>query len=104
VQTDEGWLLLAGDAYFHHGEKLPVGSYCPPLAAAYQNMMDADHGARVWNQKRIRDLMGQFGGEVTVFCSHDRTEFEDLKDTVHETRFTFDPIFGVEPEQMRYVS
>ncbi|MDI3308824.1 MAG: MBL fold metallo-hydrolase, partial [Acetobacteraceae bacterium] len=39
VQGEAGWQLLAGDAYFNHGEIDPVARRCPPGARLYQRMM-----------------------------------------------------------------
>lgn len=72
-----GWLLLAGDAYFHH-EEMARQPNPPKGAKLYERMMDTDRKKRLWNQLRLRHLIGTHGREVTVTCSHDRTEFERL--------------------------
>jgi glyoxylase-like metal-dependent hydrolase (beta-lactamase superfamily II) len=76
VQSEGGWQLLAGDAYFHHGEIDPDRPHCPPGARLYQRMMDVDHGARMRNQMRLRELVRTHGGEVDVFCSHDPNDLD----------------------------
>jgi glyoxylase-like metal-dependent hydrolase (beta-lactamase superfamily II) len=78
VQTDGGWLLHAGDAYFFRGE---VGSEqwtCPPGMAGYQRLMEVDRSARLTNQARLRKLSLEHADEVRVFCAHDPVEFEIL--------------------------
>ncbi|HYE07168.1 MAG TPA: MBL fold metallo-hydrolase [Planctomycetota bacterium] len=78
IRGPSGWMLHAGDAYFHHAEMDPERPRCTPGLRAYQRMMDSDHGARVWNQGRLRDLVRAHRGEVEVFCAHDPLEFERL--------------------------
>src|SRR4051794_11011330 len=39
IRDAAGWLLLAGDAYFFHGE-LEAQRYCPPGLRAYQRLME----------------------------------------------------------------
>lgn len=71
-----GWLLLAGDAYFYHGEMDPQRPHCPPGMRAYQRLMEVDHAVRVANQGRLRGLVRDHGGAVRVVCSHDRVELD----------------------------
>jgi len=77
VRGDDGWLLMAGDAYFHHGE-LERSRYCPLGLRAYQWVMEKDRRARLTNQRRLRALVRAHGHELTVCCAHDPTEFERL--------------------------
>jgi hypothetical protein len=51
---------------------------CTPGLAAYQNLMNTDHAARLATQERLRALVATAGAEVTVFCSHDAVEFAAL--------------------------
>ena len=71
VQGESGWKLLAGDAYFHHSELDPSLPRPPPLARAYQVMMQTDRAQRLHNQERLRDLARDHGREIDIFCSHD---------------------------------
>lgn len=75
-----GWLLHAGDAYFNAGEKLTPPS-CPPGLRVFQSFIQTDGAARVANQERLRTLHATHGGEVTVFCAHDVSEYEALVDS-----------------------
>lgn len=77
VNTDHGWLLHAGDAYFFRGE-LNVDYSCPPGLMAYQRLMDADSKMRQENQMKLRDLAHQHHHDVRIFCAHDAIEFKDL--------------------------
>ena len=72
------WLLLAGDAYFHHREMDLAQPYCTPGLRFYQWMMEKDRGARLGNQRRLRELRRGHGTQVELFCSHDVPEFERL--------------------------
>jgi glyoxylase-like metal-dependent hydrolase (beta-lactamase superfamily II) len=78
VRSGQGWLLQAGDAYFHHREMDPVDPWCTPGLRAYQTLMEKDRWARLHNQRRLRHLVRRHGEDVTVFCAHDPVEFERL--------------------------
>jgi glyoxylase-like metal-dependent hydrolase (beta-lactamase superfamily II) len=78
VSSGRGWLLHAGDAYFHHGE-IESPRRCPPALEALQRVVEADGAARRHNQQRLRDLVQERGKEVSVFSSHDPREFERLR-------------------------
>lgn len=79
VETPEGWLLHAGDAYFHHGEMDKERVCCPPGTAIYQTVMAADRPARLDNRERLRDLKCRCASEVRIFCSHDVEELKALQ-------------------------
>jgi glyoxylase-like metal-dependent hydrolase (beta-lactamase superfamily II) len=76
VAQRDGWLLLAGDAYFDHDELDPVKPQCTPGLRFYQWLMEKDRGARLGNQARLRELVRTHGGKVQVICSHDPRELE----------------------------
>jgi glyoxylase-like metal-dependent hydrolase (beta-lactamase superfamily II) len=76
VRGSRGWILQAGDAYFHRDELDPDQPRCTPGLRLYQTLMEKDRGARLWNQGRLRALRRARGAEVTVCCSHDPVEFE----------------------------
>lgn len=78
VREDAGWLLLAGDAYFFHGEMDLEHPWCTPGLRFYQWMMEKDRDARLTNQARLRQLAHEHRREVTVTCSHDLHELEQL--------------------------
>jgi glyoxylase-like metal-dependent hydrolase (beta-lactamase superfamily II) len=77
IRGEDGWKLLAGDAYFHHREMEPE-PWCTPGLRVYQWMMEKDRRARLANQQRLRDLRRTRTDPVEIFCSHDVTEFERL--------------------------
>ncbi|WP_430683499.1 MBL fold metallo-hydrolase [Leptolyngbya sp. AN02str] len=75
IQTSNGWLLHAGDAYFYRDEISPHYPHCTPGLRAYQWMMEVDRNARLFNQARLRKLSRDRSQEVRLFCSHDAIEF-----------------------------
>lgn len=78
IRTDDNWLLMAGDAYFHHLEMDWTAPRCTPGLRLYQTLMEKDRGARLRNQRRLRELAHAQAGRVTVMCAHDNSEFEAL--------------------------
>ncbi len=74
IQTDAGWLLQAGDAYFHHGE-MSADPWCPPGLRFYQTLMEKQRAVRLENQRRLRQL-GASNSSIRICCSHDTVEFE----------------------------
>lgn len=73
LKTDRGWLLHAGDAYFHRDE-LAAQPCCPFGLRLFQNAVAIDNAARRANQARLREL-ALSEPEIAVFCSHDPVEF-----------------------------
>jgi glyoxylase-like metal-dependent hydrolase (beta-lactamase superfamily II) len=78
IDTPEGWLLNAGDAYFYRHEMDPEPR-CTPGLAAYQRMMEMDRPARLHNQERLRVLANDRRRGMRIFCSHDAVELEALQ-------------------------
>lgn len=76
IRTSEGWLLNAGDAYFHHDE-LWNAPYEPPLGLRlYEGVMHMNQQKRQANMERLRKLAREQSGQVKIFSSHDPAEFE----------------------------
>jgi glyoxylase-like metal-dependent hydrolase (beta-lactamase superfamily II) len=88
VQTDKGWLLHAGDAYFYRGEMDLHRYHCTPGLRFYQKMMEVDRKSRLKNQKRLRALIQQHTQEVKIFSAHDALELEQFQraEKVEKTR------------------
>ena len=96
--TGEQWLFNAADAYFHHAE-MHASPHCTPGLRMYQWMLEKDRTARFDNQRRLREL-ALASQAVTVFCSHDVTEFERLAKraaNVPAERFTNTPSASRDP-------
>lgn len=77
IDTPEGWLFNAGDAYFYRHE-MDAAPRCTPGLAAYQRMMEMDRPTRLRNQGRLRALANDRRSGVRIFCSHDAVELEAL--------------------------
>jgi glyoxylase-like metal-dependent hydrolase (beta-lactamase superfamily II) len=75
VRSDGGWLLHAGDAYFHHDEMRPE-RHCPPGLRLYQRLMEMDGPVRLRNQARLRALAQEHSTEIAMMCSHDARELD----------------------------
>jgi glyoxylase-like metal-dependent hydrolase (beta-lactamase superfamily II) len=76
VKNARGWLLHAGDAYFHEDE-LDLGRERGPcVLEMFQASEQHDGAARAKNRQRLRELKRDHGAEVTIFCAHDPAEFE----------------------------
>jgi glyoxylase-like metal-dependent hydrolase (beta-lactamase superfamily II) len=75
VHADGGWLLHAGDAYFHRGtvEGTPV----PVLLSLFERYNEMDRDARRESARRVAAL-AQTGG-ARVFCAHDPVELGRLR-------------------------
>jgi len=77
VNTDDGWLLDAGDAYFDAREiKLPERK-CGPIPAQFQMMVTTERDKRREDQDRLRALHADHP-EVEIFCGHNPFEYLDL--------------------------
>jgi glyoxylase-like metal-dependent hydrolase (beta-lactamase superfamily II) len=78
IDTPEGWLLNAGDAYFFRHEIDRPERVCPLGARAYQRMMAVDPDLHYRNQERVRALAQDSRAGVRIFCSHDAVEYAAL--------------------------
>ncbi len=78
LDTGDGWLLHAGDAYSYHGQLADKPSM-PLGARVFQWSVDTQRQRRIDNQRRLRDLVRDHRSMVTVFSSHCATEFEQLR-------------------------
>jgi glyoxylase-like metal-dependent hydrolase (beta-lactamase superfamily II) len=90
LDTGDGWLLHAGDAYFHRDEMSPQSPRCPVGLRAYQTLMEVDRAARLANQRRLRDLVHAHSGAVRVVCAHDPVEFTTCTASARETSLPAD--------------
>ena len=78
IQTADGWLLNAGDAYFFREEMNVDRPHCTPGLRFYQTLMEVDREKRLGNQDRLRRLKRDRGPGLTLMCSHDALEYEAL--------------------------
>lgn len=75
VDTGNGWLLHAGDSFFHSGEIDPDGPHCPPGLTLFESAVQTEKHARLRNQQRLRELARDYRDTVQVFCAHDTAEY-----------------------------
>ena len=79
VKSPTGWLLHAGDAYFHHGdlETPPAGSLG---LRVFQHLVQFNRRQRLANQVRLRELVARTpASELEVFCAHDASELARMQ-------------------------
>lgn len=74
VKTDTGWLLHAGDSYYHHKEldddyKMPLGW------KLFEVFAHSDYSKARKNQHRLKELRDKHPDEVTIISSHDVSEY-----------------------------
>lgn len=81
VPTPGGWLLHAGDAFFHHGQ-IATPPSCPAGLRVFQSLVQADGTARRANLERLRELVTRHSDEVTVICSHDPRQLSEAQDVL----------------------
>jgi len=79
VRTDRGWLLHAGDAYFHRGT-LAEPPQIPPGMRLFERLDSLDNELRLANAARLRQLNQQHSHEVDIFCAHDPEELARYAD------------------------
>lgn len=77
VDTGNGWLLHAGDAYFDHGQ-MAAHPTCPLGLRMFQRLMAEQDGPRRDNIERLRTLATDDGADVNVFCAHDPADLRSL--------------------------
>jgi len=92
VRTPEGWLLNAGDAYFHHDELWSRREEPPLGLKLYQSVMHMNKRKRQANMDRLRTLAREHSDQVKIFSSHDPAEF----DAFRAPEIVYPPI-GTEP-------
>lgn len=75
VKTDTGWLVHAGDAYFHHAAMQFNGKQ-PAGIKIFEQMVQINGPLRIENQNRLRDLVNRPDSRVETFCAHDPDELD----------------------------
>ena len=78
VRDGDRWLIHAGDAYFHRGEMDPERPWAPTGIALFEKAVQTLPRERVRNQERLRTLVRDQAGAISVFCAHDPVEFDTL--------------------------
>lgn len=76
VNSDGGWLLHAGDAYYYHGEIQPEPAPTPALLQTLQATTETDRVLRQKNLHRLRRLARDHAPAIRVLSAHDPWEFQ----------------------------
>lgn len=76
VDTAEGWLLHAGDAYFDPREIDGPRRRCAPMVGLFQAIVQTDRRRRLYNQARLRALRAQHP-EIAIFSAHNPFEYPE---------------------------
>lgn len=79
IDAGGGWLLHAGDAYFHEDQMRFDAPRCPAGLSLFQTIVAWDRPKMRWNQGRLRELARDHGDDVTIFSAHDPVELERLR-------------------------
>lgn len=79
VETPNGWLLHAGDAYVHHREIDPNNPGCTIGLKLFQSFISAiNNRMRIYSRDRLQNLARCHGTDIRIFSSHDPYEFESF--------------------------
>lgn len=76
VRTATGWLVHAGDAYFHHNAMNTEDAPIPLGIRIFEQLVQVNGPLRIENQLRLRDLVNQPASGVESFCAHDPVEYQ----------------------------
>ena len=87
IQSANGWLLHAGDAYFHHSDIRSDNKPGTRTLNLFQRLIATDNRERLANRQRLHELVSSKPNEVTVFCAHDPLELEQLSQSATPDRF-----------------
>ena len=74
---DGHWLLHAGDAFFD-GRQVASPPRCNRALAAFQVLMGVSNKLRKANLERLQELAGAHSDEITIFCAHDKAQYDAL--------------------------
>lgn len=86
VNTENGWLLHAGDAYFHHHQLKPFVPTCPPALALIQTIEQWNWFKFANNVQRLGELH-QTSKDLRIVCSHDPEELQQCQTLTHSEGF-----------------
>ncbi|MET7772461.1 MBL fold metallo-hydrolase [Nocardia sp. NPDC005366] len=79
VDTGDGWLLSAGDAYFHPGQLDPVRPRQPLGITLFERRVQTLGGPRRENQQRLRELVRDHRSRVRIFSAHNAEELRAMQ-------------------------
>ncbi|WP_280232481.1 MBL fold metallo-hydrolase [Nocardia cyriacigeorgica] len=79
IDTGDGWLLSAGDSYFHPGILDPVHPHQPLGITLFERSVQTIARARIDNQQRLRELVATHGDDVRIFSAHHAGELRAMQ-------------------------
>jgi glyoxylase-like metal-dependent hydrolase (beta-lactamase superfamily II) len=82
---EDGWLLHAGDAYFHRDD-LAVPPATPRMFRLAQRLLAQDDEVRRANQARLREVAAADHPGLTIFSAHDPVELDRLVEGSRDRR------------------
>ncbi|MDP7033420.1 MAG: MBL fold metallo-hydrolase [Planctomycetota bacterium] len=74
IRLDKGWLLHAGDSYFHRLEIDPNRSRMAPSSAFFHWLLQVDGPKRRESLGHLRRLARDHADEIEIFSAHDPSE------------------------------
>jgi glyoxylase-like metal-dependent hydrolase (beta-lactamase superfamily II) len=77
VETEDGWLLHCGDACYLKAE-LDKDERIPFSVRLFTRMAYTDYKKAVLQQERLKKLVQENQGEISLIASHDSFEYERL--------------------------
>ncbi len=92
LDSDSGWLLHAGDAYFDDREIKQERRECGWMVGAFQAFVQTDRRLRLHNQARLRALAAQHA-EVRIFAAHNPFELEQAQAASGRAGAPAQPVF-----------
>lgn len=75
IDTSQGWLLHAGDAYYHHSQIESKKVRIPRTISFLEQIMQMDSYTRMHNLYLLRKVAQDRSVPVKIFSSHDSVEF-----------------------------
>lgn len=76
VEVPGGWMLHAGDAYFHRGVLDPT-TRVPLMLRAFERLVAQDNSLRLEQLQRLQRLRAACSSvKIDIFCAHDAVELE----------------------------
>ena len=86
IESERGWLLHAGDAYYHRCAMERPQGRSPLFARLLDRFNTWDKEKLLANRSRLRELVHSTEQDVTVFCSHDPAEYQACRDSYRSRR------------------
>lgn len=77
IDSDNGWVLHAGDAFFHRSEVDQEEGRTPWLLRVFQSLGNVHAPSRLANQARLQELAAREPG-MRIVCAHDPVQWERL--------------------------